>query len=320
MRLGRYAMPEDEFWQLIAVLDGSTDDRAVERLAATLRAGGKRKAVRFAERLAATLHELDREVLFRQPVRWLDDPDEEAPIPLSGDTFLYLRAAVVGQGKAFVEQVLADPAVLLTRRWDDGEALLYAADQAAGERIDTRYSCETGSNEQHWAPVEFDPATQKTPLVAVLLSDLLAPIEAYVDEAMTIPVEPVMYFWPMWFPFDLLTAVNERVDALVRDGGGIPAALEARQIQIYVGFGEAWQTVPEIEWHAIDDTGLGQVVKVRAQLRQAEVSAWEPEQQGAALLSLAAVCCLAALPADHGSRSALQNAADQGEPLLPPRS
>ncbi|MEV6596600.1 DUF4240 domain-containing protein [Actinoplanes sp. NPDC051346] len=54
---------------------------------------------------------------------WFDDPEDEAPIPLSDDSFLYLRAGIVANGKAVVERVLADPAVLLTRRWDDGEAL-----------------------------------------------------------------------------------------------------------------------------------------------------------------------------------------------------
>lgn len=183
-------MPEDEFWQLIDFLDGSTDKDAVERLTEALRARGKRKAVAFQERLAAVLFELDREELARQPVRWSDGPDDEDPIPLSADSFLYLRADVVAKGKQVVEQVLADPAVLLTRRWDDGEALLYAADEAADDEIETNISYETGTNEQHWTPIQFDPSTHQIPLVAVLVSDLLDPIEAYQDDAMTIPVDP----------------------------------------------------------------------------------------------------------------------------------
>jgi hypothetical protein len=308
MRFPRRAMPEDEFWQFIAVLGGSTDADAVERLTAALRAGGKRKAVSFAERLAATLYELDREVLCDQPVRWLDDPEGESPIPLSGDTFLYLRAAVVAQGKTVVEQVLADPGVLLTRPWADGEALLYAAEEVAGREIGTKLSYETGSNQEHWSPDEFDPETHQTPIVAVLLSDLLHPIEAYEDDAMTIPVEPAMYAWPIWFPSDVLGAVNDELDALVRDGGGVPERL-GQQIQIYAGFGEVWQPAPEIAWDAMDDTGLGRVVEVRVQLRRAEVRGWPKPQQQAALRSLAAGCCLAVLPADHGSRGALEQAA-----------
>lgn len=314
MRFPRRAMPEDEFWQFIAMLDGSTDDEAVERLTAALRTGGKRKAVGFAERLAATLYDLDREVLFREPVRWSDDPDDEAPIPLSDDTFLYLRADIVAKGKAVVDSVLADPAVLLTRRWDDGEALLYAADKALGDEIETKFSYETGSNEQHWSPVEFDPSTHQPPTVAVLLSDLLNPIEAYTDESMTTRVE--LHPWPSWFPLDVLLAVHDEMDTLVRDGGGIPAALEAKQIQVHVGFGDAWQTGPEIDWKAEDDTGLGQVVRIHTQLRQGQVRTWKPPQQGSALRSLVATCCLAVLPEDHGSRNALQDAAADGAHLL----
>jgi hypothetical protein len=313
MRFPRRVMPEDEFWQFIAILDGSTDDDAVERLTAALRAAGKRKAVAFAERLAATLYELDREVLCDQPVRWFDDPEGVPPIPLSGDSFLYLRAAVVVQGKAVVDQVIADPTVLLTRPWDDGEALLYAAEHAAGGEIETKLSYETGSNEEHWSPDDFDPETHETPVVAVLLSDLSHPIEAYEDDAMTIPVEPVMYAWPRWFPFEVLGAVNDEVNALVRDGGGVPERL-GEQIQIYAGFGEVWQPAPQITWDATDDTGLGRVVEVRVQLRQAEVRAWQEPQQQAALRSLAAVCCLAVLPADHGSRGALEQAAAEWAP------
>ncbi|HEX8346350.1 MAG TPA: DUF4240 domain-containing protein [Actinoplanes sp.] len=311
-------MPEDEFWQLIAVLDGSADGEAVDRLTAALRAGGKRQAVGFAERLAATLYELDREALFNQPVRWSDDPEDEALIPLSGDTFLYLRADIVAKGKAVVERVLADPAVVLTRRWDDGEALLYAANAATGDEIETKVSYETGSNEQHWSPVEFDPSTHQAPIVAVLLSDLLSPFEAYADESMTTRVEPVEFSWPLWFPFDVVAAVNDQLNALVGDGGGIPESLEARQIRIDVGFVDESQPVPAIGWNAMDDPELGRVVRVCAQLRQAQVRAWDPPQQRQALQSLAATCCLAVLPKDHGGRSALQHAVAEGAHLLPP--
>ncbi|MEV8510203.1 DUF4240 domain-containing protein [Actinoplanes sp. NPDC051475] len=318
MRLPRRATPEDDFWQLIAVLEGSTDDEAVGRLTQALRAAGQRKSVAFAERLAATLYELDREVLFRQPVRWSDDPDDAEPIPLSGDTFLYLRAEIVAKGRAVVEQVLDDPAVLLEHRWDDGEALLYAAEQATGREIETKRSYETGSNEQHWAPVERDSSTHRTPIVAVLLSDLLNPVEVYADESMTTLIEPPFYAWPVWFPMDILGAVSNQVDSLVREAGGIPASLEAAQIQIFAGFGHSWQVVPAVEWKAMDDTGLGKVVKVHVELRQAEVRGWKVAHQQAALLSLIATCCLAVLPEDHGSRSALHHAAAEGSYLLPP--
>ncbi|MET0415818.1 MAG: DUF4240 domain-containing protein [Actinoplanes sp.] len=310
MRLLRRAMPEDEFWALIGLLEGSTEQWALERLSAALQAGGKRKSKAFAERLAAVLYDLDREVLFEQPVRWSDDPDEADPLPLSSDSFLYLRAAVVAQGKAVVEEVIADPTVLLTREWDDGEALLYVAD----EEIETKFSYETGSNEEHWSP--DDETEHPMPMVAVLLSDLLEPIEAYEDDAMTIPAEPVMYAWPRWFPLSVLETVNGRVDSAVRDAGGIEGSLDEDQIQIYVGFGDSWQVTPEIAWDVEDETGVGQVVTVRVELPQTVVRGWTRREQEAALLSLAATCCLSVLPADHASRSLLHDAASEGASLL----
>ncbi len=78
--------------------------------------------------------------------------------------------------------------MLLTRRWDDGESLLYAANEAAEDEIETKFSYETRANEQHWTPVEFDPTAHQMPIVAVLLSDLLDVFESYDDDAMTIPV------------------------------------------------------------------------------------------------------------------------------------
>jgi hypothetical protein len=319
MRLPRGTMPEDEFWQLIAVLDGSTQEEAVERLTQVLRAGGRRTAIGFAERLAATLYELDRESLFRQPVRWSDDPDDSEPIPLSGDTFLYLRADIVAKGKAVVEQVLADPAVLLTRRWDDGEALLYAPDEALGSEIETTFSYESCSNEQYWSPVELDSSAHQEPIVVVFLSDLHTPIVAYTDESLTSLVDPAdLGVPPLWFPMDVWAAAATWVDNLVRQAGGIPVSLGAAQIQIFVGFGDSWQLTPIIEWTAMDDTGLGQVVKVRVHMRQAQVRVWKPPEQLAALRSLIASCCLAVLPEDHGSRSALHPAVTEGARFLPP--
>lgn len=145
------ALPEEEFWELIDVLGGSSDPEAVQRLTSVLRARGEDTTRRFAERLAERLHHLDREALFRRPVRWSDDPPWMRSIPLSADTFLYLRADIVARGRETYEAVLADPAVLDSRVWDDGEALLRVADQAAGKRLETQYSYETGSNDEHWS-------------------------------------------------------------------------------------------------------------------------------------------------------------------------
>jgi hypothetical protein len=310
-------MPEDEFWQFIEVLGGSADEDAVGRLADALRAAGKRKAIGFAERLAATLYELDRIELFRQPVRWADAPGEDI-LPLSDDSFLYLRAGIVARGKDTVDAVLADPAVLQTALWDDGEALLYAADEAVDDEIETRLSYETGSNRAHWPPMPDDESDHVPPLVAVLLEDLLVLLEGFLflDAEMTIPAPP-MYAWPMWFPHDVLDAASTAADALVREGGGVPPELDVVQLQVVIGLGDAWQLSPAIEWQVQDDTGLGQVLRACTQMRQADVRAWTPQQQEAGLLAVVATSLLAALPEQHDSRAGLERAATDGAHVLP---
>ena len=307
-------MPEDEFWQFVEILGGSVDDEAVGRLADALRAAGKRKATGFAERLAATLYELDRFELFRQPVRWADAPDEDI-LPLSDDSFLYLRAGIVARGKDTVDAVLADPALLETELWDDGEALLYAADEAVDDEIQTRLSYETGSNTAHWPP-PAEESDHAPPLVAVLLEDLLDPLEGFLDAEMTIPA-PLMYAWPVWFPDDVLDGASTAADALVREAGGVPTELDVVQLQVVIGLGDAWQLSPAIEWHVQDDTGLGQVLRTRAQMRQADIRAWTPQEQEAGLLAVVATSLLAALPEQHDSRAGLERAVADGAHLLP---
>jgi hypothetical protein len=308
-------MPEDEFWQLIKVLGGSVEEDAVSRLADALRVAGKRKAIGFAERLAVTLYELDRFELFRQPVRWADAPDEEI-LPMSDDSFLYLRAGIVARGKETVEAVVADPAILQTELWDDGEALLYAADEAVDDEIETRLSYETGSNTAHRPPAPDDGADHAPPLVAVLLEDLLVPIEGFLDAEMTIPAPP-MYAWPMWFPHDALDAASSAAEALVREAGGVPPELDVVQLQVVIGFGDGWQLIPAIERQVQDDTGPGQVLRTRAQMRQADVRAWTLQEQEAGLLAVVATNLLAALPEQHDGRAGLEQAVAEGAHLLP---
>src|SRR3954453_18954647 len=97
MRLLRRPMAENDFWKLIAVMNGDVDEDAVARLSEALSSRRRRDVVAFQERLALALFELDRRELARQPVRFTDDPPDEDPIPLSDDVFLYLRAGIVAR-------------------------------------------------------------------------------------------------------------------------------------------------------------------------------------------------------------------------------
>lgn len=141
------SMDEDRFWQLIDLAGGRVD--GVGALRSGLEALPRKDVIGFQERLARVLYDLDRMVLADQPVFFEgeeDEEDDDGPIPLSDDAFLYLRCGLVLRGRDTVAAVLADPALLATGRWPDGEDLLYLADEVAGEDIDTEHDFETGSN------------------------------------------------------------------------------------------------------------------------------------------------------------------------------
>ncbi|WP_243740535.1 DUF4240 domain-containing protein [Streptomyces sp. 8K308] len=141
-------MNEDAFWQLIHDCTPATPDPDAERLAAALTdrlaAGQLEVIVGFAEQLAWALHRLDR---------------REYGSELSGDSFLYARAAVVAAGRGAYEAVFRDPArfVPYARDLVWAESLVYVPDEAyrrvTGEEWDrdTRYSHESFANTAGWA-------------------------------------------------------------------------------------------------------------------------------------------------------------------------
>ncbi|WP_448316660.1 DUF4240 domain-containing protein [Streptomyces sp. CO7] len=141
-------MDENAFWQLIEACRPTGPDPDGQGLVAALtdrlRKGPVHAVVGFAEQLSWALYRLDR---------------REYCQDLSGDGFLYTRAAVVAAGRAEYEGVLRDPR-RFTPYADDlvwAEALLYVPDDAyehlTGEEWDrrTRYSFESYSNTAGWA-------------------------------------------------------------------------------------------------------------------------------------------------------------------------
>ncbi|MFE7777713.1 DUF4240 domain-containing protein [Streptomyces sp. NPDC057445] len=141
-------MNEDVFWQLIEECRPSTPDPEGDRLAAALTArlvnGPMSELIGFAEHLSWALYRLDR---------------KEYGEGLSGDAFLYTRAAVVAAGREEYENVLRYPDQFVPYASDlvCAEALLYVPDKAyehiTGEEWDrsTRYSYESYSNTAGWA-------------------------------------------------------------------------------------------------------------------------------------------------------------------------
>ena len=151
-------MNEDTFWQLIHDCTPSAPDPDAERLAAALTArlsaGPLATVIGFAEHLSWALYRLDR---------------REYGHGLSGDRFLYTRAAVVAAGRDVHEATLGDPRLFAPYAqgltW--AESLLYVPDVAyerlTGEEWDrsTRYSYESSSNIAGWA--EARTALKPTP-------------------------------------------------------------------------------------------------------------------------------------------------------------
>ncbi|MFE0421943.1 DUF4240 domain-containing protein [Streptomyces sp. NPDC058953] len=143
-------MDEETFWRLIEECrppgpDPDPDaDRLAEALTDRLSRGPVPVVTGFAERLAQSLYRLDR---------------REFGEELSGDSFLYTRAAVVADGRETYERVLADPALFVPYAEDAiwAEGLLYVPDRAyeqlTGEKWDrsTRYSYESYANGEGWA-------------------------------------------------------------------------------------------------------------------------------------------------------------------------
>ncbi|WP_073927948.1 DUF4240 domain-containing protein [Streptomyces sp. CB03911] len=140
-------MNEDTFWQLIEDCRPPGPDSEAEQLAANITERLARSPLSlvtdFAEQLSWALYQLDR---------------QEYGQDLSGDAFLYTRAAVVAAGRAVFCGVLQDAAAFApfasNHIW--AESLLYVPDRAyecitGGEwDRDTRYSFESFSNAEGW--------------------------------------------------------------------------------------------------------------------------------------------------------------------------
>jgi len=101
--------------RLWKVLDdaGAAPDRPAEELlpdvAEVLYRSGRKACTEFLTGMHLALFDLDREVLCRQPVRDRGEGTDRPPIPLSNDTFLYVRCAVLLSGRAEFDAVLVDP-------------------------------------------------------------------------------------------------------------------------------------------------------------------------------------------------------------------
>ena len=321
MRFPRRAMAEDTFWKLLEVMAGEVDDDALDRLRSALDGRPRSEVIGFDERLARALFELDREELAIQPVRFVDEPDDCEPIPLSDDTFLYLRAAIVAKGHATYTAVLANPALLASGRWDHCEGLLYVASEVIGQEIVTKVSYETGSNRKHWPPraePPREPWDQGTRPVVVDCRDLATAIqtEAFLPDGTTAP--ELFYIQPPYISRDLNNELFMPFVRLIALNGGLPPSLRTDSIWVEMDFGPSWKLEPEISG-PVEDTRffVGQVMKVRVGVAADEVRGWPEDAKRDGLRAVTALALLAALPDDHLARPHIQAMYDVGAQHLP---
>jgi hypothetical protein len=302
-------MPESDFWALIDVMGGESDDTALERLAEALERSGKKPARAFQERLAAVLHDLDREVLAAQPVRFEDEEDDDEPIPLSDDSFLYLRAGIVTRGPDVVAAVVADPTVLAQGRWPECEELLYVAEEVVGDEIETKVSYESASNERHWSPRPDagPPEGWTPPLVFVDGEDRDDPSEGGISHEDGTFEEIIDYLPPSYLPMNAFFSASDVIDDVVKRNGGLPAQFEGRQLWCAIEFSAA-RREPLVgnARHTFDGAD---VVRSSVAVTHATARAWHKPQRATMVEALAAHAALRALPQDHGARRELETIA-----------
>lgn len=155
---------EADFWHVISLLDWSQeedDDEAIlEPAIAYLSTLDEASIYRFQDILSEKLFELDKRV-------YAENLGPNAPKKngaFSSDYFLYARACVVANGKAYFEAVLADPAQMPKEY--TFEPLLYLAEEAyerkTGKPFDyfPTVSYETFSNPEGWDETLLDKLTE----------------------------------------------------------------------------------------------------------------------------------------------------------------
>jgi len=148
-------MADDDFWQLIALLDWSktgNDEAVVAPLVESLAALKKSDLRQFHETLCYKLFLLDTE---RHAKNSITPSSSDWQKELSSDGFLYLRCVVVANGRQYYEKILSEPQSMPKDL--EFEALIYVSRQAytkktGDEDFDYEPGCsfETYSNADGW--------------------------------------------------------------------------------------------------------------------------------------------------------------------------
>jgi hypothetical protein len=152
-------MSEEAFWKVISLLNwkkAGDDDKVLAPAVAALAKMTEMDIETFADILAEKLYALDTREHARHAEADADPDDGDTYI--SADGFLYSRCVVVANGRAFFEEVLADPTQMPKDM--EFESLLYLARTAYEKKTgrefdhDTPLSFESFSNADGWKPTE----------------------------------------------------------------------------------------------------------------------------------------------------------------------
>jgi hypothetical protein len=146
------AINEDDFWQLIDLIDWSkeTDAEQVRPLIDALEKIPVKSIFAFDDKLAEKLYRLDQKVYAKEigEDRWTGNSY------FSVDTFLYVRVGVIANGQSFYDKVLKD-ATLMPKDLTY-EPLLYVATIAYEKKTGKKYEyipaypVETYTNQKGW--------------------------------------------------------------------------------------------------------------------------------------------------------------------------
>ncbi|WP_050788291.1 MULTISPECIES: DUF4240 domain-containing protein [Actinomycetes] len=140
-------MNDHEFWALVSLArrdPPATDQAAFAPLEEELARRGEAEIKEFEDILAQRLYDLDRSELAAVP-------SAATGLPLSSDSLLYYRAAVVLAGEQAYRSVLEDPEKFGSSTGTGGpeaEFLLYVAQHA--------YENSTGKEWEHVSPVDYE--------------------------------------------------------------------------------------------------------------------------------------------------------------------
>lgn len=93
------SMPEDQFWKLVALLEGVADEAGTKRLVDALRKSSTDQIEGFERLLMRAIAVLDTDEHVNPNVDASVDPPSESELPFSDDTFLYVRCDVVASGR-----------------------------------------------------------------------------------------------------------------------------------------------------------------------------------------------------------------------------